>query len=220
MLIPLATLLIYIDEKLLAKDAFDKIDKWYWISIFSERYAGAVDTSIHQDYNDLIDWFSDSTKAPRALREAEGAFKELDSTIYNVKSRGSATFRGVICLLVTRGALDFHTGQPIELSKADIDHIFPKSKFGKHKFIDSILNKTLLSKETNELIKRAQKPSEYVKEFLKGHNNDEKKLMETLSSHLVDEEAYCAMINDDFESFINARKNAILNEIGRLMGFT
>jgi len=215
MLIPLGASLFFVKQGLLGKDAYDKLDKWFWASIFSERYGATVDTMIYQDYNSLLQWFSSKDKTPKLFETSKTQISELEKVVYDLKSRGAAQYRGIACMIATKGALDFHTGEEAKLSTITIDHVFPKSKFGDQKYVHSILNKTLLSKETNEIIKRAKKPSVYVKELLSGHDNDEKRLLKTLSTHLIDRKCYDAMNNDRFDDFIESRKDAILKEIYR-----
>lgn len=216
MLIPLGASLIFIKKKLLGKEAYDRLDKWFWASIFAERYGATVDTTIYQDYNSLLKWFVEKEKIPKFFETSVTKISELDKVIYNLKSRGAAQYRGIACMIATKGALDFHTGEQIKLSTMQIDHVFPKSKFGNEEYVHSILNKTLLSKETNEIIKKAKKPSAYVQELLEGHDNDEKKLLKTLATHLIDKKCFEAMNNDHFDEFIEARKSIILDEISRV----
>jgi hypothetical protein len=49
-------------------------------------------------------------------------------------------------LIALEGAKDFDTRSNLENANAnDKDHLFPKSEFGSHKYINSILNITWMS---------------------------------------------------------------------------
>jgi hypothetical protein len=123
----------------------------------------------------------------------------------------SAIYRGLMCLIVLEGAKDFITGQPANLNECQDDHIFPRARFRKEEKIDSILNRTLISAQSNK-IKSDRKPSEYLSSFLEHHGNEER-LLETLQSHLISREAYEAMKCDDFQAFIKARRQAFIQKI-------
>ncbi len=56
----LAALLHHIKTHNLDYKAYEAVRKWYWGSIFLERYAGAVDSTTHQDFQDLLN----TTTAP------------------------------------------------------------------------------------------------------------------------------------------------------------
>jgi len=71
-----------------------------------------------------------------------------------------------------------------------------------------VLNRTLISKETNNR-KSDKRPSEFLRECLKGHGWDEARLLSTLASHYILPEAYEALLRDDFEAFIEARKETL-----------
>jgi hypothetical protein len=120
----------------------------------------------------------------------------------------SAVYKGLMCLIARRGAKDFLTGQSANLNVCQDDHIFPKAIFQKRHRVDSVLNRTLISKETNNR-KADKRPSEFLRECLEGHGWDEARLRETLGSHFILPEAYEALLRDDFDAFVKARKEAL-----------
>jgi len=113
-------------------------------------------------------------------------------------------------MVVLKGARDFINRQVANLMKCQDDHIFPRDVFGKHPYIDCILNRTLIS--TNQ-VKGAKRPSEYLPLVLREHGGDEAKVKQTLETHLISEAAYEAMWRDDFDSFLEERKKSFLEEI-------
>ena len=74
--------------------------------------------------------------------------------------------------------------------------------------MDIILNRTLISKETNNR-KRNKRPSEFFKECLEGHDNDESRLLQTLETHFINKQAQ-ALMRDDFDQFIRHREACII----------
>ncbi|MGC9203326.1 MAG: hypothetical protein ACP5HX_11750, partial [Thermoproteota archaeon] len=94
----------------------------------------------------------------------------------NVEKQSSAIYRGVMNLIVLKGALDFKTGQSPQFEKEKVqdDHIFPRSIYN----YNYLPNRTLISTNAE---KGNTKPSEYFNERIKEHGMDECK--QILQSH-------------------------------------
>jgi hypothetical protein len=202
MLTPLAAAIDYLKaNKQETKKNYDKMDCWYWFSIFSNRYDEAADTKSAQDYAALRNWFNDDSKVPKDVQD----FKP-DGTDLDIENQSSAIYRGVMNFIVLKGALDFKTGQPPQFEKEKIqdDHIFPKSIYK----YNCIPNRTLISTNTE---KWKTKPSEYFKERLAEHGKDKYKLI--LQSHLIPEDALDCLLNDELEKFVEKRKQAVIAEL-------
>ena len=206
MLVPLAVLLEAVETHKGGKEMYDKLDKWYWASVFTQRYDSAADTKTYQDVREIKCWL-EGGNPPEWLTNLS-----VDRIDVDVDEPRSAVYRGLMCLIVLEGAKDFITGQPANLNECDDDHIFPRAKFKNERNIDSILNRTLISTQSNKR-KGNKKPSEYLPLFRQSHGNDEKRLLETLQSHLISPEAYEAMQRDNFQSFIKARRQTFIQKI-------
>ncbi|MDI9645699.1 MAG: hypothetical protein QFX40_03290 [Archaeoglobales archaeon] len=128
-----------------------------------------------------------------------------------VKQQTNAIYRGIIALIVLKGAMDFITGQPPQFdpNRVQDDHIFPKKHFKE----DMILNRTLITSNQSKIDK---KPSEFFGDRLKDFGR--KKLVEILRSHLIPEEALNYLLKDDLKNFLECRKKAILEEIRLRIG--
>ena len=209
LIVPLAALLREVHDRQGGEDMFRKIDCWYWGSVFMQRYDQAVDTTSFRDVRDISKWM-DGAPPPAWL----SGFQAEQVGIPEVAEQRSSIYRGVMCLIVRAGARDFSTGQPAEFSTCDDDHIFPKSKYKQQRYVDSVLNHTIISSSSNKC-KASKLPSEYLKQFLEKHGGDVQRLQETLDSHLITEQARQAMENDNFDAFIEARKRTLLEEINR-----
>jgi hypothetical protein len=207
MIVPLAGIIDFLKiNKLENPSNYKKIDCWYWASVFSTRYDEAADTKSHDDYEDLREWFSDDEKIPEAIQKFN-----LGSVDLEIDRQSSAIYRGVMGMVVIKGAFDFKTGKPPQFDKEKIqdDHIFPKTLYK----YNSIPNRTLIS--TN-LEKWKTEPSKYFKERLLEHGKDTFKLI--MGSHLIPEEAIEYLLKDDLPNFTEKRKQAIIDELKKLVG--
>lgn len=209
MIIPLATMINYLKENRLDNEKnYLKLDAWYWSSVFGNRYEHSTDSTSKQDYDKMIKWFNNDAEIPDFIAEFNP-----ENVDYDIYTQQSAIFRGVISLIVLKGARDFVTGQPpeYEIEKVQIDHIFPKSKFSdkyNKEYIDSVLNRTIISSNQRKMDK---KPSEFFSTLIKEYGRD--RVIEILKTHLIPEDALESLLNDDLAGFKEKRKEAIIVEV-------
>jgi hypothetical protein len=202
MLVPLADLIHFMHNRAIESPTnYEKIDKWYWNSVFFNRYDQAVDTTTASDVKVMKQWLLDDSKIPEFIKYAN--IEEID---IEVEKQTSAIYRGIMNLIVLSGALDFQTGNPPQFDRTNIqdDHIFPKSKF----HINSIVNRTLI---TTNAAKGDKLPSEYFRERIEAYG--EQKLKGILETHLIPADAIPALINNDINEFRGKRRQAILQKI-------
>jgi len=209
-IVPLAALLHELTIRSAAEEAYRKVDRWYWASVLSQRYDSAVDTKTYRDVQDVRRWIDDDS-APEWLERLTAQDIDID-----VDEPRSALYRGLLCLIAKRGARDFLTGQPALLHECQDDHIFPQALYGRSYPVHTILNRTLISKATNNK-KRDKKPSEFLVQCLAGHGQDEARLLETLGSHFISPEAYDALQRNDFNAFVEARRKALSQAVQDLL---
>ena len=203
MLVPLAAILHFVKvNKFESPKNYEKIDRWYWISVFSNRYDQAVDTRSVEDTNSIKKWLINDSKIPNFVK----TFRMEEVDIDGVEKQSSAVYRGIINLTVLSGALDFKTGNPPQFDREKVqdDHIFPKSKYK----INSILNRTLI---TTNAAKGDKMPSVYFKEKIKDYGKE--KLKRILRTHLIPEDALASLLMNDIKDFLAKRKEAILDKI-------
>jgi hypothetical protein len=214
----LAALLWKIDDAGCDFRSYKHIQKWYWSSVFLERYAGAVETITKKDYDDLVRSFFDESFTPDVFKEADrNILSNPGFTLKNI-NRINSIYKGVMNLIALEGAKDFRADDSIEFHVLDDHHIFPKAylnsildNFGKHTYskqdINCILNRTLISDKTNRHISRS-KPSDYLHKIVPSE-----KKVSIMQSHLINEKALERMENNDFENFIKAREEQILYKL-------
>lgn len=210
LLVPLGALLWELKQAKAGQAAYKKLDAWYWGNVFAQRYDSAVDSKTYRDFGEMRRWI-EGGPAPEWLQRLDAQSLNLD-----VDEPRSAIYKGLMCLIARQGARDFLTGQPANLNECQDDHIFPKAVYQKTHRVDSVFNRTLISKETNNR-KGDKQPSEFLRECLEGHEHNEKELRETLRSHYIPPESYEALRRDDFETFIEARGRALRETVVRLL---
>ncbi len=123
----------------------------------------------------------------------------------------------MINLLAINGAKDLRTGDAIEFHTLEDHHIFPQSRLAKKKTgdtgehhdykreeINTILNRTLISKGTHKLI-GARWPSEYIPEIVPPARKTE-----IMASHFIDELALAALESNRYDEFRKHRERCIL----------
>ena len=212
----LAALLRTIESQDNKADCYQKLDKWYWSSVFTNAYSAAADSQMTADFKDMKEWFEDSSKMPKTVRNMISNFPKL--SFREIQSKWNSKYRGVMSLIALEGAQDFDTSQVLENAREnDKDHIFPRSRklgFGLDKSIHSVLNMTWMSKDTNRNIKQFKKPSAYLPDFIsKKYGGDENKFIEILKTHLISKPAYGFLLKDDIASFMEEREQIILSKI-------
>ena len=198
-----------------------KISAWYWSSIFTNAYTSSTDSQMAKDYREVLAWFEDENLTPSVIKEMKVKIDAFN--IEDVNSKSNSIYKGIICLTALKGAEDFINGKIAEHNTLDDHHIFPQSKHSHFKTsqdeINSILNITLLSLDSNRIKIKNRSPSDYFKEIKeKIYDNDEKKLRESLKTHFINSEAYDSLLKDDFKSFIKYRKEELKNELIKLIG--
>ncbi|MBS2031505.1 MAG: DUF262 domain-containing protein [Deltaproteobacteria bacterium] len=225
----LAALKEHIDSKKLGDDARSSLRRWYWCNVFLERYSSAVESKSRKDYQEMLRLWSGESGTPSVFSEAQSRIGSSGFTVRHSASHASAIYCGVFCLLAARGARDWSRAESIQLQQLEDHHIFPKAYLKRSALkaridVNSIVNRTLISDETNRKI-LDQPPAEYVSDtdvFPKGPSAD------ILDAHFIDAvglKAMQAAIDGDgpsalsaYEAFRNRRERLILSEIRKVCG--
>ena len=193
-----------------------KIRKWYWSSIFTNRYSFSVESTTAKDFVSLKNWFNDDDLRPEMIREFEESFKQID--LKNDNQKGSAIYNAIFNLLVINEARDWNSFELPEYSELDDHHIVPLSVFKDEggKAINSILNRTPISDGTNRHVIKNRMPNDYLKEML--DNNEENRVYDVLESHLISKKAVEILLRkpftkEDFDEFLEERKRSVFQAI-------
>ncbi len=218
----LAAFLAYLDSNNEYQNTgYKLLKKWYWGTVFGERYQSAVETKTAYDYKYLV----------RALETNDldnPLFKEINDSVLDNPNfslisvyRISSIYKGVMNLLAINGARDFRLLDSIEFHELDDHHIFPKIFLSKQRDVEgnrryneqqinTIVNRTLISGSTNRKIS-GKSPSSYIRddEIIKDSG--------VLYNHFISQEAIKSMELDNYEKFLEERNKLIVADIKQLL---
>jgi len=202
-------------------EAQRKIRHWYWASVFTNRYSGSVESTSARDYLDLKAWFEDDSVEPGLIGEFKARFRSLE--LRRETRRGTSVYNGIFNLLVLRGARDWMTGNVPQYGDLDDHHIVPKSWARDQELetsIDTILNRTPLTADTNRKVIRERSPNEYLPALIE--ENGEATVRATLESHFISPVAFDILLRDpftpaDFEAFLAERQRTLQEAIEDLL---
>lgn len=217
-LVPLAAVLAALGEKAENEGVRSKLARWFWCGVFGELYGSAVESRFARDLPEIVQWI-DGAAEPATVAEANFAPDRL----FSLRTRNSAAYKGLHCLLLRDGAQDLRTGECIDLqmyyeNRIDIHHIFPKRWCNQQgvesRRYDSIVNKTPISAKTNRIV-GGKAPSTYLQNVQQDAGISEKRMDEILGSHVVEPSN---LRSDDFESFFSSRQQELLERIEKVIG--
>ncbi len=202
-----------------AGPAKERLKQFFWCTVFTTNYDQGGNSQAQADYAKLREWLPGGTSdAPEAVAD----FSFAESQLASAKTNRRALYRGVMVAIMQEGALDFHSQQRItatQMLQNEIDshHIFPlnwlKSTYTGDASTELIVNRTLIDAETNRSIKD-KAPSVYMKDMASGDIGPDRDAI--LNSHQVLADARQAMAEDDYDKFVRARTQAILEAIERV----
>ena len=107
-----------------------KIIRWYWASVFGQRYSQGVEGAKSSDYKLMVQWFKDESSIPKFITDFENSYQTKIS-FEDITTKNSAIYRGVMCLIKKKGATDPRIVYD-QTKKEHMDHIFPQSKMKKY----------------------------------------------------------------------------------------
>ncbi len=223
-LVPLATIMALLGERWQEQRVYDKLARWFWCGVLGELYGNAVETRSALDLQEFMQWIEDDKAEPSTVRDANFLPQRLDT----LRTRTSAAYKGISVLIQRQGAQDWFWKSAIrdltetdwEENRLDIHHIFPKDWCEKRgiapRRYNAILNKTPISYKANRMI-GGKAPSDYLAQ-LQNHSSvmlSVQGMDALLQTHMLDPVSLRA---NDFESFIEARRNLMVKLIASAMG--
>jgi len=198
-----------------------KIRHWYWASVFTNRYSGSVESTTARDFLDVKAWFEDDSSEPALIEEFRERFRRLD--LRRETRRGTSVYNGIFNLLVLSEARDWMTGNLPQHGDLDDHHLVPKW-WGREKgvgdLIDSTLNRTPLTADTNRKIIHDRLPNEYLPELIA--NYGEATVRQIMATHLISGAALDILMRspftpDDYDAFLSERQKSIQQAIEHLL---
>ena len=216
-LVPFAAIFTVLGDSADSDGVKAKLARWYWCGILGELYGAAVETRFARDLPEVMKWVGEGPE-PSTISDANF----IPDRLYTLRTRNSAAYKGLHALLLRDGCLDFRTGDNIDEQlyfedAIDIHHLFPQHWCKNNKIdmrrCDCIVNKTPISAKTNRII-GGNAPSIYLPHIQQSSGYDENRMEQILESHIVVPN-YLRL--DNFETFFEARENALLGRIEQAM---
>ena len=194
---------------------------WYWASIFANRYSGSTETTAARDIQDLRAWFADGEAEPAVVAGFRGGVDKLE--LRSEVKKGNAIYNAIFNLAVIAGARDWSSGQIPPADELDDHHIVPKSWGTKHlggSTIDTILNRTPLTAETNRAVIGDRLPNAYLPELIA--TNGRATVEALMASHFISPAGLDVLLRDpfrpdDFDAFLRERQRTIGEAIRSLL---
>jgi hypothetical protein len=198
-----------------------KLKQWFWCSCFTGEYESSSSSLAERDAPALREWLLEGA-APAAVRD----FEWEPQTWRTVTIRQRGLYAATMALTLTDSPRDFHSAAPltrevVELGKVDDHHVFPRGylkDIGRSGEPDSILNHTLIDRETNNAI-RKKAPSVYLQEIRDALGDE---LDAVLKSHQLPVGATSSLATDHFDDFLTWRiqqlTDALKQRVGQFIG--
>lgn len=218
-LVPMATILARLGNEIDNVGNKNKLMRWFWCGVFGELYGSANETRYALDMVQVVDWIEANGPEPKTIYDANFS----PSRLHTLRTRNSAAYKGVYAILMDENTKDWLSATKIDFStyfseSIDIHHIFPVKWCNKNDIprddFDCIINKTPLSGRTNRIVS-GDAPSKYLGRLKKNAGTSDEEFDSILRSHVVNPEF---MYKDDFNGFLNDRKERILEKIEGAMG--
>ncbi len=198
-----------------------KVRQWYWASVFTNRYSGSVESTTARDFLDIKAWIKNPVAEPALLQEFRARFRTLE--LRKETRRGASIYNAVFNLLILNGARDWVTGNVSQYDDLDDHHIVPQSWGKEHlggDLINTILNRTPLTADTNRHVIKTRLPNAYLPELIA--ENGKEAVRAILESHFISPAAEEILLRDpftpeDFEAFITERQRTIQEAIETLL---
>jgi hypothetical protein len=198
-----------------------KLVRWFWCSVFGRTYELGSNGQAAKDAAELLTWCAGGVP-PESVR----AFQFDPQVLREATPRQSALYCGAMCLILSRGPRDVHsgaklTGDVITRYRIDDHHVFPRVYLDRlgvaARFRDCVLNRMLIVHSTNQSL-QTRTPAEYFGQLRTTFAAD--KLRELLRSHLLPSEPDSPLWHDDFEGFLARRQALLWQAIERVTGIT
>jgi hypothetical protein len=218
-LVPMAAILAKLGTEIDNIGNKNKLMRWFWCGVFGELYGSANETRYALDMIQVVDWIEANGPEPKTIYDANFS----PSRLHTLRTRNSAAYKGVYAILMDENTKDWLSATKIDFityfsESIDIHHIFPVAWCSKNSIprddFDSIINKTPLSGRTNRIVS-GDAPSKYLTRLKKNAGASDDEFEQILRSHVVNPEF---MYVDDFNGFLNDRKERILEKIENAMG--
>jgi len=195
------------------------LQQYFWWASLSSRFSAAMETKIDQDILKM----DKILKSESLSYRGEELQLDLNDLKYKWFSTGDALCKAILCIYAFHAPKRFNSNGLVHIDNSwlrltnskNYHHFFPRA-YLRNKGIDdwkanSILNITIVDDTLNKKKIKARAPYDYMKEF----SAENKKIQETMKSHLIDNLKEFGVWSDDYETFIEKRGQRVLEEIDK-----
>ena len=184
---------------------------FYWVGL-TERYSSGTESKLAEDFNKM-DAIAKSSAPKYLATELTIDAKAIEETWF---SAGNAYCKAILCLLAYQQPKSFDTNGMVILDNSNLKiatsrnyhHFFPKAylKAADPKAeANLIANITLIDGYSNKHRIGKKPPSSYIGKFAKTN----KAIAKTLQTHLINDMDAYGVKDDDYETFVSRRAQAI-----------
>lgn len=194
----------------------ENLKKFFWGVCISRAYSLGGDTQIKRDLK-----FMDKILEHENPQFDYHIILDKETLIDCKLSLGDAFCKTVLCYLASKRPRKFENNGLVNLENNNLaranskhyHHFFPKSylkKTGRDDNANSVVNICLIPADSNLRISN-KKPSDYLNEIenCKKSERCNKKLIDTLRSHLICDYDDFGISDDDYDKFLDARAQLI-----------
>jgi hypothetical protein len=193
------------------------LSQYFWWASLSTRYSSGLENKIAQDLARMDKILAGENPSYRG----EEVNLTMDNLKYKWFSTGDAFCKAILCLYAYHVPHSFKDDSLVQMDNSwlkvsiskNYHHFFPKA-FLRNKGlpnwqINTILNITIVDDHMNKREIRTNPPSKYMKTFKKTN----KKLAETMKSHLIIDLDTFGIWENDYETFLEQRGKVVLKEL-------
>jgi hypothetical protein len=193
------------------------LQQYFWWASLTNRFSSSVETKIDQDLNKVNEILRGESPSYRG-EEIQLSFSDLQ---YMWFSPGDAKCKAILCLYSFYNPRRFDNDGLVHVDNSwlrwsnskNYHHFFPRAYLRNKGYEDwqanSMLNITIVDDTLNKKKIRARAPKDYMKEYKK--NN--KKIVDTMKSHLIDDLDGYGIWSDDYGAFLEQRGSRVLAEL-------
>jgi len=191
-----------------------KIRRWYWSSVFDNKYEKSTDNVISKEYSALRKWLAPrgSKKMPSDISVYFSKYEIEKKILNDIESAGDARYKAIMCMpLIDGKGRDIYSENILDKKAVVNDHhIYPKAsdvtKGCDKNEVNNIVNRMLITGETNNEI---WKKSPY--DYLESVPN------RILAKHFLFKSIVSKQLS--FGEFMEKRKKLLVNAIYNLLTF-
>jgi hypothetical protein len=193
------------------------ISQYFWWASLSARFSSGQENKIAQD----LERVDQILLGKRPSYRGEEVSLSMDNLRYKWFSTGDAFCKAILCLYAYHIPRSFKNDSIVQMDNSwlktsiskNYHHFFPRAYLRNEGLtnwqINTILNITIVDDHINKREIRANPPAKYMKTFKKSN----KKLAETMKSHLITDLDSFGIWGNDYETFLEQRGNIVLEEL-------